>query len=154
MAKTLNLQTFDPSSDFRFREMFVQGGNLFSGRLSSAKFWAGNRYYARQDIHVNDFWYTDLSGYGGGVEDIGLGKARASLAYIGSTHPSTAKVLLSRHKKRLRQILSGSGGKTRAQQATMNSALDWLRHACSTGWWSQRRRDPLPSAKPCLRPHS
>ncbi len=89
MAKTLNLQSFDPSSDFRFREMFVQGGNLFSGRFESAKFWAGNRYYARQDIHITDFWYTDLSGYGGGVEDVAFGKARASLAYIGSTHPST-----------------------------------------------------------------
>jgi maltoporin len=51
MAKTLNLQTFDPSSEFKFREAFVQGGNLFSGRFASAKFWAGNRYYMRQDIH-------------------------------------------------------------------------------------------------------
>ena len=62
MAKTLNLQTFDPSSEFKLREMFVQGGNLFSGRLASAKFWAGERYYMRQDIHINDFWYSDLSG--------------------------------------------------------------------------------------------
>ena len=26
MAKTLNLQTYDPSSEFKLREMFVQGG--------------------------------------------------------------------------------------------------------------------------------
>jgi maltoporin len=90
MAKTLNLQTFDPSSDFRFREAFVQAGNLFPGAFETAKFWAGNRYYMRQDIHITDFWYTDLSGYGGGVEDISLGKARAALAYIGSTHPSSS----------------------------------------------------------------
>ena len=92
MAKTLNVQSYDPSSEFNFREMFVQGGNLFSGHLASAKFWAGNRYYARQDIHITDFFYTDLSGYGGGVEDVTVGKARASLAYIGSTHPSTTNV--------------------------------------------------------------
>lgn len=92
MAKTLNLQTYDPSSEFKFREAFVQGGNLFSGRFADTKFWAGNRYYMRQDIHITDFWYTDLSGYGGGVEDIALGKARASLAYIGSTQPSSPNV--------------------------------------------------------------
>ncbi len=88
--KTLNLQSNDPSSDLRVREMFAQAGNLFSGSFASAKFWAGDRYYARQDIHITDFWYTDLSGYGGGVEDIAIGKARASLAYIGSTQPSTS----------------------------------------------------------------
>jgi maltoporin len=88
-AKTLNLQSYDPSSEFKLREAFVQGGNLFSGSFAEAKFWAGERYYMRQDIHINDFWYTDLSGYGGGVEDIPLGNARASLAYIGSTQPSS-----------------------------------------------------------------
>ena len=79
---------FDPSSDFRFREMFVQGGNLFSGRLEQQSSGPEIDITLRQDIHITDFWYTDLSGYGGGVED-SLGKARASLAYIGSTHPST-----------------------------------------------------------------
>jgi maltoporin len=93
MTKTLNLQTYDPSSEFKLREMFVQGGNLFSGRMANAKFWAGNRYYMRQDIHINDFWYTDLSGYGGGVEDMPLGRgARAAFAYIGSTQPSSPNV--------------------------------------------------------------
>jgi maltoporin len=89
MAKTLNLSTYDPSSEFKLREAFAQGGNLFPGRFGQAKFWAGNRYYMRQDIHINDFWYTDLSGYGGGVEDVPVGSARASLAYIGSTQPTS-----------------------------------------------------------------
>ena len=57
MAKTLNLQTYDPSSEFKLREAFVQGSNLFSGRFEQRKFWAGNRYYMRQDIHINYFWY-------------------------------------------------------------------------------------------------
>ena len=92
MAKTLNLQTYDPSSEFKLREAFVQGGNLFPGRFEKAKFWAGNRYYMRQDIHITDFWYTDPSGYGGGVEDVPLGNALASLAYIGSTQPSSPNV--------------------------------------------------------------
>lgn len=88
MAFTRNLSSFDSSSDFRFREAFAQAGNLFKGRFKTTKFWAGNRYYARQDIHLNDFWYTDFSGYGGGVEDIQLGPGKAAIAYIGSANPT------------------------------------------------------------------
>lgn len=89
MAKTLNLSTYDPSSEFKLREMFVQGGGLFGGRLENAKFWAGQRYYMRQDIHINDFWYTDMSGYGGGIEDVPLATGRISLAYLGSAQPTS-----------------------------------------------------------------
>lgn len=89
MAKTLNLSTYDPSSEFKLREMFVQGGNLFGGRFENAKLWAGQRYYMRQDIHIDDFWYTDMSGYGGGIEDVPLGTGRVSLAYLGSAQPTS-----------------------------------------------------------------
>ena len=29
----------------------------------------------RYDVHLNDFWYRDMSGFGGGFEDLMLGKA-------------------------------------------------------------------------------
>ena len=34
-----------------------------------AKFWAGERYYRRQHIEINDFYPLDMSGYGAGIED-------------------------------------------------------------------------------------
>lgn len=49
----------------------------------SAKFWAGNRYYRRHDIHIVDFFYWNMSGGGGGIEDVPLGPARMALAWIG-----------------------------------------------------------------------
>jgi maltoporin len=50
----------------------------------SAKFWAGNRFYRRHDIHILDFFYWNTSGGGGGIEDIPLGgKARLAFAWIG-----------------------------------------------------------------------
>lgn len=49
----------------------------------SVKFWAGNRFYRRHDIHVIDFYYWNMSGGGGGVEDIPLGPAKMALAWIG-----------------------------------------------------------------------
>jgi maltoporin len=35
-----------------------------------AKFWAGERYYRRQHIEIDDFYPLDMSGYGAGVEDL------------------------------------------------------------------------------------
>jgi maltoporin len=88
MAQTDNISTFDPTSDFRFREAFGQAGNILPGRWSDSKFWAGQRYYMRQQIYTNDFWYTDMSGYGGGVEDVPLGFAKGAMAWIGSADPT------------------------------------------------------------------
>jgi maltoporin len=49
----------------------------------SAKFWAGVRYYRRHDIHVTDFFYWNMSGGGGGIEDIPLGPGHLAFAWIG-----------------------------------------------------------------------
>jgi maltoporin len=89
MAITENLESFDPSSDFRFREAFAQAGNILPGRFKPAKVWAGERYYMRQQIYTNDFWYTDMSGYGAGIEDIPVGTGKAAFAWIGSANPTT-----------------------------------------------------------------
>ncbi|HKP59042.1 MAG TPA: carbohydrate porin [Polyangiales bacterium] len=47
------------------------------------KFWAGNRFYRRHDIHVIDFFYWNVSGGGGGIEDIPLGPGHLAFAWIG-----------------------------------------------------------------------
>jgi maltoporin len=47
------------------------------------KFWAGNRFYRRHDIHVTDFFYWNVSGGGGGIEDVPLGPGRLAFAWIG-----------------------------------------------------------------------
>ena len=49
----------------------------------STKFWAGNRFYRRHDIHVLDFFYWNTSGGGGGIEDIPLGPGHLALAWLG-----------------------------------------------------------------------
>jgi maltoporin len=57
------------NDQFRFREAFVQAGNVLESQ-PDAKFWAGERYYRRQHIDINDFFPLDMSGYGAGVEDV------------------------------------------------------------------------------------
>ena len=74
------------NDNFRLREAFVQAGNVLAA-FPEAKFWAGERYYRRYQIHINDFYLLDMSGYGGGIEDLNLGFAKMALAYLGGARP-------------------------------------------------------------------
>ena len=79
------LNRTDRHNDFALRQAFVEAGNVIQS-IPDIRFWVGQRYYQRHDIHINDFYYLDMSGYGGGVEDVPLGKfAKVSLAWIGGS---------------------------------------------------------------------
>ena len=91
-ANTSNSENFANSSvgvgsdQFRVREAFVQGGNIFESQ-PNAKVWAGERYYRRQHIDSDDFFTLDMSGYGGGIEDLDLRFGKAAVAFIGVARP-------------------------------------------------------------------
>ena len=87
-ANTSNAENYaNPNTDqFRFREAFVQIGNIFQSQ-PNAKFWAGERYYRRQHIEIDDFYPLDMSGYGGGIEDLNVGFGKASIALLGGAIP-------------------------------------------------------------------
>ena len=74
------------NDQFRLREAFVQAGNIFDSQ-SQAKLWAGERYYRRQHIEIDDFYPLDTSGYGAGVEDLNLKFAKMALSYLGAARP-------------------------------------------------------------------
>ena len=74
------------NDQFRFREAFVQAGNLFDSQ-PNAKFWAGERYYRRQHVDINDFYPLDMSGYGGGVEDLSVGIGKMAVAFVSAARP-------------------------------------------------------------------
>jgi maltoporin len=71
---------------FRFREAFVEAGNIFESQ-PDAKFWAGERYYRRQHIDIDDFYTLDLSGYGAGVEDLHVGIGKLAVAFLNAARP-------------------------------------------------------------------
>ena len=52
-----------------------------------AKFWAGERYYRRQHIDIDDFYPLDMSGYGGGVEDLNVGVGKLAVAFLSGARP-------------------------------------------------------------------
>jgi maltoporin len=74
------------NDQFRLREAFIQAGNLFTSQ-PDAKFWAGERYYRRQHVEINDFFPLDTSGYGAGVEDLNIHIARMAVAYLSGARP-------------------------------------------------------------------
>ena len=74
------------NDQFRLREAFVQGGHLFDSQ-PDAKFWIGTRYYRRQHIEIDDFDPLDMSGYGGGFEDLNVGIGKLSVAFLGGARP-------------------------------------------------------------------
>jgi maltoporin len=74
------------NDQFRFREAFVQAGNIFKSQ-PNAKFWAGQRYYRRYQAHINDFYILDMSGYGGGVEDLNVKVGKMAIAFLAGARP-------------------------------------------------------------------
>jgi maltoporin len=64
-------------------EAWASIGNVFAAQ-PALKFWAGERFYRRQDIHINDFFFLNMSGAGGGVEDYELSNGKLALAWIGN----------------------------------------------------------------------
>ena len=74
------------NDQFRLREAFVRAGNLFEIQ-PNAKFWAGERYYRRQHIDINDFFPLDMSGYGAGVEDLNIHVGKMAVAYLSGARP-------------------------------------------------------------------
>ncbi len=69
-------------TDFSSPELWGSLTNVIPG-MPEAKVWAGNRFYRRHDIHIDDFTFWDMSGGGGGIEDLPLGPGKLALAWIG-----------------------------------------------------------------------
>lgn len=89
LAYSVNQQVDWESTDPALREINVQFKN-FSDLLPNATLWAGKRFYQRHDVHMNDFYYWDISGPGAGVENIDLGFGKLSLAVTRNTESGGA----------------------------------------------------------------
>ncbi len=66
------------------RELNIQAKDVLSFAPEST-LWAGKRYYKRQDVHMIDFYYWNLSGPGAGIENINIGFGDLSLAWVKSS---------------------------------------------------------------------
>ena len=81
-AYVVNNSAESALTDLTVREAYGAAKGVW-GAHPEASFWAGQRFYSRMDVHMTDFYYMDMSGYGGGVEDIDLGFGKFSAAWLG-----------------------------------------------------------------------
>ena len=87
----LRIAFYNPYSDYNsgtstqvtLPEAWVGIGNVVASQ-PEMNFWAGNRFYRRQDIYINDFFYWNVSGGGAGVEDYRLPVGKLAFAWIGN----------------------------------------------------------------------
>jgi maltoporin len=64
--------------------------------------WLGRRYYRRDDVHIVDTQYIDMSGDGGGAHDIPLGgAAKLALAYFHTDEGATLAPSVTRPGSRI-----------------------------------------------------
>lgn len=74
-------------TDFGLPELWGSIGNVVAAQ-PEMKFWAGYRFYRRHDIHISDFFFYNMSGAGGGVEDLQLPFGKLAVAWIGAASRS------------------------------------------------------------------
>lgn len=89
VAYSVNQQNDWESTNPALREINVQFKN-FTSALPNATLWAGKRFYQRHDVHMNDFYYWDISGPGAGVENIDVGFGKLSVAVTRDTEKGGA----------------------------------------------------------------
>ncbi|MFW2405292.1 MAG: carbohydrate porin, partial [Gammaproteobacteria bacterium] len=78
-------ERFGSTPQFSIREAYAEGRGVWRAQPEAA-FWAGERYYDRWDLHMNDFFYYDMSGFGGGVKDLQLGDfGKMAIAWLGGS---------------------------------------------------------------------
>lgn len=69
-------------TDFAVPELWASVANIVPGD-PDARVWAGSRFYRRHDIHLNDFFFWDMSGGGAGLEDLSVAGGKLAFAWIG-----------------------------------------------------------------------
>lgn len=82
---TFNLEgEFDYERDtVGLREGWVEIGGVTRGQhMGSASFWVGKRYYHRNSLHLNDFFYWNSSAPGAGIADVAFGESRFHYSYF------------------------------------------------------------------------
>ncbi len=76
-------QTGDNDATFvQLKEMYILATGLFSDTMPKTALWAGKRFYRQHEVHMIDFKYWNITGPGVGVENVDLGFADFSIAWV------------------------------------------------------------------------
>ena len=65
-------------SNISNRQFYAQVKGLLD---KESTLWVGKKYIKREDIHIGDFYYYDVSGHGVGVENYAIGSGKLSTSW-------------------------------------------------------------------------
>lgn len=103
----------DSPEHVRMQQNWLQVDLPAGSFLGGARVWLGRRYYRREDVHIDDFFYWNNTGPGMGIEEVALGPAKLAYAFrvdwSDSPYASDGRQLLS-HDFRLYGLKDGYGG--------------------------------------------
>ncbi len=128
VAYSVSQQNDWESTTPAFREMNAQGKNLIAA-LPGANLWAGKRFYQRHDVHMNDFYYWDVSGPGAGLENVDLGFGKLSAAVTRDTEAGGSAAFGSKTEYYLDPADGAVKTKTVSNKADINNDIFDLRLA-------------------------
>lgn len=80
MINQFNPGTDTGGSSTGFNQMYVEGKGF--DFAPSANFWAGKRFYGRNDVHILDYKFTQLDGVGAGVDSIAVGTGQLGISFF------------------------------------------------------------------------
>ncbi len=82
VTPTSNSNAFETTVSLR--EAFVKATGVLK-KQKQATFWAGQRFI-RNEVYIKDYFPRDMTGFGGGIEDISLGKTvKLAFSYLGGS---------------------------------------------------------------------
>jgi maltoporin len=135
-----NWENANSGDGIAIRELYVEAGRFNGSPLS---FWIGNRYYRRNDLYMNDFYYfADMSSNGAGIHGIPVGKMKLDLAMlrqVDSTATDQGSIALTVLDGRLLSIPAGKLGEFTLWVAYGESSggvgtTDGLDYGEQSGW--------------------
>jgi maltoporin len=87
--KTTSDNQFAKGSNWAMRQAFVEAKNFIKS-APEVTVWGGQRFLDRHDIHIHDYFFDDMSGYGMGIDNIDLGFGKLMLNYLGGIRDDLA----------------------------------------------------------------
>lgn len=106
----------------------------FLDNQPQASIWIGKRYYRRHDIHINDFFYWNTSGPGGGIENYQLSAFKLSYALLPNSDTDGNASLT--HDLRFSDIKTGDSGKLTLGLAVGQVSNRETATVSDTGGWA------------------
>jgi len=110
-GKTPKFKSSDPNNNGQSKvaQAYLSWDN--AAMLNGGSLWAGRKYYRRNDVHINDFFYWNPTGLGLGVENVGVGgDLKLSYAFLRRNADPLDKNYVTRHDLQLSNIVTNPDG--------------------------------------------